>query len=219
MSDEFYVHIVESPSPDELLNGITEGKALCSFLDIAEIPYSYSLVVDLDHFKKAMIDRVYESIEKFQRVPILHISTHGGQEGIYLTNQYDSGNYLSWSNLAAYLLPIHEDLDNKLGVCMSCCGGAHGIQMAEVIRSNSIPFRWIIGTSTEIEVPDAALAYSIFYRRHHCGVYDGLMEAVEAGSGIQFDIWEGEYIQKEYSKKIRQQNIDKILENFRQRFR
>lgn len=220
MSNEFYVHIVESPAPSELLDGITEGKALCSFLDIAGIPYLYNLVVDLKHFEVAMTHRVYEGIEKFQRVPILHISTHGDQTGIQLTSQYGI-EVLSWSELAKYIRPVHELLNPNggLGVCMSCCFGAYGIRMAEVIRSNSIPFSWIIGASTEIKVPDAALAYSIFYRRHHCGIYDGLMEAVEAGARVQFDIWEGEYIQKEYSKKVRQQNIDKILENVRQRFR
>ena len=213
MSDKFYVHIVESPAPYELLDGITEGKALCSFLDIADIPYLYNLVVDLDHFKKAMTDRVSEGIKKFQKAPILHISTHGGQEGIQLTNQYDTTYYLSWSNLAEYLLPIHESLGRNLGVCMSCCGGSHGTQMAEVTLSNLVPFRWIIGTSTKIKVPDAALAYSIFYRRLYGGVYGkDLLNAVRAGSGInEFGMWESKPIQENYLQNIRQQNIQRIL--------
>lgn len=215
MSNKFYVHIVESPSPAELLDGITEGKALCSFLDIAKIPYSYNLAVDLNHFNIAMGDRIWESINKFQVWPILHLSTHGNREGIQLTYQHDIGEILPWLKLANYLRPIHDRLNGGIGVCMSCCGGAHGTQMARVIPSNLIPFSWIVGTSTAVALPDVALAYSIFYRRFHSGVSgQPLIDAVRAGSGItDFSIWKGEFIQAEYS-----QNIHKILEQIRQHY-
>ncbi len=214
MSNKFYVHIVESPSPDELLDGITEGKALCSFLDIAKIPYSYNLAVDLNHFNIAMGDRIWESINKFQVWPILHLSTHGGQDGIQLTNQRDTGDFLAWSYLATYLRSIQDGLMGGIGVCMSCCGGAHGTQMARVIPSNLIPFSWIVGTSTVVDVPDIALAYSIFYRQFHSGVSgQPLIEAMRAGSGItDFGIWNGELIQAEH------QNIHKILEQIHQHY-
>ena len=215
MPNKFYVHIVESPSPDELLDGITEGKALCSFLDIAKIPYSYNLAVDLNHFKIAMGDRIWESITKYQVWPILHLSAHGGQDGIQLTNQRDTGQFLSWSELATYLRPIHDKLKGGIGVCMSCCGGAYGTQMAKVIFRNLIPFNWIVGTSTVVAVPDIALAYSIFYRRFHSGVSgQPLIDAVRVGSGItDFSIWKGEFIQTEYS-----QNIQKALEQIHQHY-
>ena len=215
MSNKFYVHIVESPSPAELLDGITEGNALCSFLDIAEIPYSYNLAVDLNHFKIAIGDRIWESITKYQVWPILHLSTHGSPKGIQLTNQRDTGEFLSWSELATYLRPIHDRLKGGIGVCMSCCGGAHGTQMAQVILHNLIPFSWIVGTSTVVSVPDVALAYSIFYRRYYGGASgQPLIDAVRAGSGItDFGIWDGKLIQAEYS-----QNIHKILEQIRQHY-
>ena len=95
MSDKFYVHIVESPAPYELLDGITEGKALCSFLDIADIPYLYNLVVDLDHFKKAMTDRVSEGINKS---PIQLVSAIAWVAGIEKANWYISRGHFKRSS-------------------------------------------------------------------------------------------------------------------------
>ena len=218
MSDGLYVHIVESPAPSELRKGDTEGKALCSFLDIAKIPYSYNLVVNLDQFKVAMTDDTEESVQKFGRLPTLHLSTHGGEEGIQLTSQRRIGRVIPWAKLAGYIRPIYKLINNDLIVCMSCCGGAHGTQMAKVLRKKAIPFKWIMGTSTKIEIPDAALAYSIFYRRLHCGFdsYDHLLRVIEAvrdASGISdFDIWDSEHIQEDYSKELILKYIEEYLE-------
>ena len=98
MSADFYVHIVESPSPAELRDLRTEGQALCSVLAVAGIPYSYSLVVDLDQFHIAMTNEVDEAIDEFRKPPILHLSAHGSERGIQLTNQED----LLWSDLAEW---------------------------------------------------------------------------------------------------------------------
>ena len=202
MSADFYVHIVESPSPEELRDGFTEGRALCSFLDIAGIPYSYSLAVDLDQFRIAMTtDKVDEAIDGLSKLPILHLSVHGGEGGIQLTNK----EKLLWSDLADYIRPINNLLNGILGVCMSCCGGAHGIQMAEVIQRRNLPYKWLVGSFADVTLPDIALAYSVFYRRFHCGDYGDdkdLISTVRAASAIDdFNLWYGERIQKEYFKQ------------------
>lgn len=198
MSVNFYVHIVESPSPEELHNGVTEGRVLCSFLDTAGIPYSYSLAVNLDRFCIAMTDEVEDVIDKLNKIPILHLSVHGSEEGIQLTNQ----EKLLWSKLAGYISPINNLINGGLGVCMSCCCGVHGIQMAEVIRRRNLPYKWLVGSFADVQLPDVALAYSVFYRRLHCGDYgddEDLIETVRAASGIDdFDVWDGERIQEEY---------------------
>ncbi len=195
MSADFYVHIVESPSPAELRDGVTEGRALCSFLDIAGIPYSYSLAVDLDQFRIAMTNKVDEAINGFSKLPILHLSVHGGEGGIQLTNQ----EKLLWSELADYIHPINNRLNGRLDVCMSCCGGAYGAQMAQVFPDS--PYNWLVGSFADVALPDIALAYSILYRRVHCG-YENLLELIEtvrAASGISdFGIWDGKRIQEEY---------------------
>lgn len=231
MSANFYVHIVESPSPAELHYGITEGRALCSFLDIAGVPYSYNLVVNLDQFHIAMTHDVDESIDEFDKVPILHLSMHGDERGIQLTNQHETGGLLLWSELANYIRPIHDILYDGLGVCMSCCGGAHGTQMAEVILKKDIPYRWIAGSFSQIEYPDAALAYSIFYRRLHYGAYNicRLIKAIRVTSGIDdFDIWDGDLIQEKYfqdrikriiTRKLEERRSERTLAEIRERIR
>jgi len=203
MTASFYVHIIESPSPEELLNGITEGRALCSFLDIAGIPYLYNLAVNPTQFRVAMTDRVELGVSEFELPPILHFSTHGGEEGIQLTTQREFDQVLEWGKLAQYIRPIHQIIGD-IGVCMSCCGGANGIKMAQVIRSQDVPFAWIIGTSTEIDLRDAALAFAVFYRRFHCGDYVDereLLKAMQVASGVpDFNLWSGQLTQKEFSK-------------------
>ena len=209
MANNFYVHIVESPSPDELLDDITEGRALREFLDIAGIQYSYNLAVDLDRFHIAMRDKIVKSIKDYRKVPILHLSTHGNEQGIQLTNQYGTEDMIFWPQLADYLRDIHEYIGG-LGVCMSCCFGAHGIQMAKVISKEKIPYRWIIGSFSDIDLCDSALAYATFYRRLHRGIdnTNHLMEALRIVSGISdFGVLNAEQIQKAY----RQKRIEEIL--------
>ncbi|MDB9511036.1 hypothetical protein PN499_07565 [Kamptonema animale CS-326] len=204
MTASFYVHIIESPSPEELLNGITEGRALCSFLDIAEIPYLYNLAVTPEQFDIAMTDRVELAVNKFELPPILHFSTHGGEEGIQLTTQRDSGDVVKWAELAVCIRSIHQIIGD-IGVCMSCCRGAKGIKMAQVIRAKDVPFAWIIGTSTEIDIRDAALAFAVFYHRLHGDNFinvDELLNAMRAASGVpEFNIWFGDLTQKQYTKE------------------
>lgn len=40
-----FVHIIESPSANDILEERTEGKALGEFLRLAKIPYCYNLVL------------------------------------------------------------------------------------------------------------------------------------------------------------------------------
>ena len=223
MANDFYVHIVESPSPDELLDGITEGGALCGFLDIAGIQYSYNLAIDLDQFDIAMTNRVEEAIDKFRKIPILHLSTHGNGQGIQLTDQ----SLFSWPVLADYLRPIHEYIGG-LDVCMSCCYGAYGTQMAEEIKKINIPYRWIAGSFSEIYLRDAILAYATLYLGLHSGVDDDdircLIRAIQVATGISdFDIWHGELVQEAYSQElieeIRKEICKEILERIRRRHR
>jgi hypothetical protein len=212
MTARFYVHIIESPSPEELLEGITEGRALCSFLDIAQIPYSYNLAVNPKQFHVAMTARVDEASTRFNLRPILHFSTHGGESGIQLTSQRELEEVIRWDKLAEYIRPIHQIIGD-IGVCMSCCEGANGVKMAEVIREQDIPFAWIIGPLTKIYLRDAALAFAVFYRRFHCGDSDpnNLLEAMRAASGISsFNIWFGDLAQQQYSQALLQKSLQSL---------
>jgi hypothetical protein len=202
MSRAFYVHIVESPSPAELLEGLTEGRALCSFLDVAGICYSYNLAVDETQFHIAMTDKIIQMGQWFKLPPILHFSAHGGDQGIQLCHQRQARSCITWEQLAQYVKPIHTTI-RGVGVCMSCCGGAHGKKMAEVLRPEDVPYAWIVGTHTKIEICDAALAFAVFYRAFQRGEAESrVIVAMNAASGASdFRMEYGSVTQQEYAQR------------------
>ena len=215
MGSGFYVRIIESPSPDELLYGQTEGKALCSFLDISKIPYTYHLAIDRRMFGKALMDQIYETTLKFEAVPILHLSMHGSEKGIILTNQRDPKEIITWRELAKLIKPI-KDLFGRLGICLSSCMGAYGQKMAEVIMPEELPFDWIVGTSDTAYLQDLALAFAIFYRGFQRDALNqsGLdfIKAIQIATNITgFHIEFGEFTQERYKKEI----ITKLLKTLK----
>ena len=198
----FYVHIVESPSPADLLDGRTEGRVLCSFLDVAGIPYLYNLAVDANQFSVAMTDRILQGGELFGLPPILHISCHGAETGIQLTDQREAGVLIPWSDLATYLRPIHQ-FTNGLGVCMSSCHGGQGRQMAQVLKPEEIPFSWIVGAGDNIDLRDVALAYAVFYRCFQRGNLETVIDAMHgAAGGGGFQIAFGQFTQQQYRETL-----------------
>lgn len=217
MFNDFYVHIVESLTPNELLEGLTQGRALCSFLDLAGIPNLYNLVVDRKRFDVAMRERVDYGIRRFKVLPIVHLTAHGNEQGIQLTHQHDAGELILWKDLAELLKPLHQAILHYtatagLGVCMSTCGGIHGRRMAEVMNFQDVPFAWLVGTATSVNIHDAALAFVVFYRGFQRGEsQDQLIRAMQVASGVSdFAIEFGHLRQQEYS----QANLQSFLENF-----
>lgn len=202
----FYVHIIESPSPENLLDGYTEGRMLCSFLELAQIPCVYNLAVDCTQFNEAMTTRLVQGVEFYNLQPILHFSTHGNQNGIQLTHQREAGEVLAWNDLANSIKPINQAMGGGLGVCMSTCGGSHGRKMAEVVRKDDVPMGWIVGSSASVSFCDAALAFCTFYRGLQRGAgFDVLIPAVRVASGISdFAVDFGHLIQEQYAQKMRE---------------
>ena len=205
MTRNFYVHIVESPSPDELMDGRSEGQALCAFLASARIPYAYFVAVDKVRLRATLTDRIAQAPNNFGGLPpILHISSHGGPDGIQLTHQRDTNEIVRWDELAGLIRPIHlnhADIGG-IGVCLSCCNGAHGQRMVEVPIKQDVPFTWLVGKHTTIDVHDAALAYAVFYRRFQTGCND-VDQMVHAMNGAidsdDFTIVHGESRQEQYT--------------------
>jgi hypothetical protein len=198
---QFYVHIVESPSPDELLNGMTEGQALCSFLSVAGIPFSYNMAVDYERFRNAMTSRVQQAVQIWQLKPILHFSIHGGDDGVQLCSQRDTGSIVTWPKLSEFIRPIHQQYE-EIGVCMSACGGANGRKMAEVHRKEDVPFAWLVGTHAKIEVRDAALAFAVYYRCFQRGDIQNILPAMQLVAGTAFVIEFGKLTQLQYANKF-----------------
>ncbi len=209
---EFYVHIVESPSPSDLLDGRTEGNTLKSFLELAGIPCQYNLAVDQPRFTESLTDRVNEAIDRLKLPPVLHFSCHGNENGIQLTSQRDANQIINWKELASLIKPINDEVGG-VGVCMSSCGGSHGKKMAQVLAGEQVPIGWIVGTSKNLNYADGAIAFATFYRGFQKGLSeDQLIAAIRAASGFDdFSMNYGHVVQNEYSKGL----IQKILDGAR----
>ena len=153
-----FVHVIESPSSHDLLSERTEGRVLSESLQIADIPHRYNLAADRATLMVALEDRLIEKWEQTKKLPILHLSMHGNEEGVALT----SGEYIFWHDLREILMPLVRVMRGSLLVCMSTCFGSNGCRMA--MYTDSEPHFWaLVGHTGKAGWADAAIAYSSFY--------------------------------------------------------
>jgi len=155
---DFFVHIIESPSPDDFLLKRTEGQILVHMLQLMNIPCGYFIAVNDEMFKKAVYEGLPAALESDSSIPIIHISANGNADGIALTN----GDIINWYDLTKILNPINNEYDNLLILCMSSCRGYAGCKMA--ITNDDVPFFAIIGHRDNPEWSDTALGFCTFYK-------------------------------------------------------
>lgn len=153
-----FIYVIESPSDVDLLDGRTEGRSLCEALRLAEIPHWYSLVTTPQTFEESLGRRLSDALKQFNQPPIIHLSMHGNNDGVALTN----GEFLSWENLRRSLAPLTNAMNGGLLMCMSSCFGSAGCRMA-MHEKNDQPFWALIGNSTSARWADAGVAYITFY--------------------------------------------------------
>ena len=160
-----FVYVIESPTSNDLLDGRTEGRALTEALALARIPSWYGLVTDQDTMHSAIRQRLSEAWKHWQLPPVLHLSMHGSQDGVDLTN----GSFLSWHDLRGLLLPLNRAMQGGLLICMSTCFGSSGCRMA--MYEDSEPTFWaLVGNAGASLWADAAVAYITFYHLFFKGV-------------------------------------------------
>jgi len=156
----FFVYVIESPSPTDLYHRRNEGDMLQQAIKLNQIGCSYRLAVNLEAFKAALYIGLNESMEIFKpSIPIIHISAHGSADGISLS----SGEFIQWSQLKALLIPINKKLSGALFVCMSSCEGYSGCRMAMDPESKEHPFFAIIGNGAKPTWPETAIGFATLY--------------------------------------------------------
>ncbi len=211
-----FVHIVESPSPEDLLDSRTEGKVLSEALDLAGIKRFYNLAANEEMFKKAIWDRLLECWQMVpDKNPIIHLSMHGNEHGIVLTD----GCLISWDQLRAALKHLTEGMKGGLLICMSSCFGASGCRMA-MHSDAETPFLALVGHISEATWSDAAVAYVTFYHLLFKG--ESLEKAVDgmrAASGDPcFMFFQGEQVKKNWTDFTKsQQYRDALITAIRNR--
>ncbi|MEZ9533141.1 hypothetical protein CSB62_16885 [Vibrio splendidus] len=155
----FYVYVIESPSPQDLLNGSLEGRVLSESLNVSRIDSSYQLAVDEQTFEQAIGSNLNSIFwqDNYKRTPILHISAHGNQEGIALTN----GAFIPWENFRNRLSEINSHFNGNLLVSLSACHGAYASRLSGAFGLT--PYFALVGPTDITDLSDLAIGYSSFY--------------------------------------------------------
>ena len=172
---QFFVYIVESPSAPDLYHRRSEADLIRQAIELDEIPCASRCAITCEAFETALTLGISDEMTRWKgRVPILHISAHGGDEGIQLSNK----DVLLWPDLKNLLVPLNKALGGGLLVCMSSCHGFAGIRMAMHPDDPDLPFFALVGSTAKPTWSDTAIAFATFYHLVAKGYY--FQEAVEA---------------------------------------
>jgi hypothetical protein len=153
----FSVFIAESVRAEDFYEGRTDGFAANEVLKIQQVRTSYKIIFDKAHLVRAIHDAFDGGFE------VLHISAHGNQAGISLSN----GKFVTWLDLAS-LLRIFGGTPKKahrILVVSSCMGGYVGLSKA--LQERLVAFRFIFGSTANrgVGFTHSCLAWSILYNR------------------------------------------------------
>ena len=202
-----FVHVIESPSAQDLLDGRTEGRSLCEAMSLASIPHCYSLATTLDSFRAALGARLTDAAAQHNAPPILHLSMHGNDEGVALTD----GTFLTWSELRSELTDLKNAMLGGLLICMSSCFGGAGCRMAMHDDSDH-PFWALVGNTGEALWADAAVGYIAFYHQFFKGKsVQGCVEVMRIASGdMRFLSLSGHEVQASWRAHIAGQRRSQV---------
>jgi hypothetical protein len=92
-------------------------------------------------------------------LPVLHISAHGNDDGIQLSDK----TILNWNDLRDLLLPINKALKGALILCMSSCSGFLACTMAMHPEGENHVFFEVVGNTGSPTWSETAVAYAAFY--------------------------------------------------------
>jgi hypothetical protein len=149
------IYILESPSAGDFLMDRNETRTLPGLLELAGIRAVPATVVNAESLK-SMMEVIVELIKTESHQPIIHLSTHGDESGIALTD-----GFIKWKALREELTPVAKATCNKLLVCLSACHGLNAIKMA--YTDGQEVFEDLVGPRDKISWSDSALAFACFY--------------------------------------------------------
>ena len=172
---KFFVYVIESPSAPDLYHKRSESEMIKKALSLHGIHCVTRLTISKESFEAAIKIGLPEEMKFFSGLtPVLHISAHGEQNGLQLSN----ADEITWHELKNLLLPINKALNGGLLLCMSSCKGFSACRMAMNSNNDAHPFFAVIGNTKEPTWSDTAIAYSSFYHLIAKGEY--IIDAVEA---------------------------------------
>jgi hypothetical protein len=195
----YFVYIIESPAPGDLLDGRTEGNVLLNSLRLAGVRPWYSLATNLATFRIALLNRLGEAMKALQSRPVIHLSVHGNDRGVELTD----GTFLTWETLREELRPITNWMQGNLLICMSSCAGSSGCRMAMHEEADH-PFYALVGNTGSPDWSSAAVAFVAFYHRLFRGanLHDAVRAMNEASGDGCFLPFFGSEIKRDWTARM-----------------
>jgi hypothetical protein len=170
------LHIIESPSPNDIFDARTEGSVLRESLRVAGIAAQYNIAVNIAKFHDALDLCIQSQADEPDTLLVLHLSMHGNESGVELTD----GSFLYWQQMSDVLRHVAQ---GKLLLCMSSCFGFSGCRMA-LDDGGVYPFLGIIGHRGKANLSDLAVGYAAFYHRLFMGsLIPTAVEAMRKASG------------------------------------
>jgi hypothetical protein len=164
------IYIVESPSNNDIANGVNEGNALNSALNLAKLNSRYFNISSQKELAKCFEDIAIDiEIIKGSKIPIpyLHFSLHGNEDGINLTNR----DFIKWGDLREGLLLLNHrvkpvNLFGKIGsrfyLSMSVCKGINAKKM--FLQGEQLnPFSVLVGPLVDVDWSDSLIAYTTYF--------------------------------------------------------
>jgi hypothetical protein len=206
------VYIIESPSAPDLYHGRSEGALLAQAAALDSVPSVIRIAVTPDAFIAALRVGLPEAMSAFPtRLPIVHISAHGAQSGLQLSN----GDVISWPQLRELLLPVNQSLSGFLLLCMSACEGYSACQMAMELEGGEHPYWALIGNFGKPTWSETAVGYAALYHLvSHGTPFPAAVEAMKVASGNDNWILEtAEQAQKAYAEYIKTVDLSRARES------
>jgi hypothetical protein len=171
------IHVIESPSPVDLLVGRNEGDALTRVLTLGGLSVNYWLATSVETFDQAF-EVILSQIEHSQLIEDanIHISAHGSEDGLELTD----GDVLEWASLSHRLKGAHERLGPTqlgapegdefdefmpanlplLSICLSSCSAYQNF------REQAGPeqfYQFLVGPIEDVGWCESLIAFASFY--------------------------------------------------------
>jgi hypothetical protein len=153
-----HIHIIESPSADDLTCGRCEGKVLTEMLHLIGVEHQYTAVTTVAEWEDALASFV-TSVKEHGRTPLLHISMHGGGDNLWLTDR----SAVTPEMFRREMLQTKTALGGKLAIALSAC---EGFLTAAYACEGDVPFGVLLAAPWRtVEWDKAALWYCVFYYR------------------------------------------------------
>ena len=144
------VFIIEAPSPKDFYIDRLDGRAARDVLRLENNQVQYRVALDRAHLIKGIQEATSLNFD------VLHLSCHGGDDGIQLSNMCN----IDWLDLSGLLHVFATP--QRILVMSSCAGGSIGLTKA-LVNQGTI-FGWVFGAAEDIGFADSCLAWSILYR-------------------------------------------------------